>query len=116
MPLLFLKTSVSIAPGGLGCRGGTGLVFWSCWAFPPACLHCSHRRCQLCKSCRSSCCVVFTLDSLWLVWLGVCSNVFTVIFFFFEWFVLLNFDVIYSRCLSFVKYVFENYIYLQSEQ
>ena len=67
MPLLFLKTSVSIAPGGLGCRGGTALVFWSCWAFPPACLHCSHRRCQLCKSCRSSCCVVFTLDSLWLV-------------------------------------------------
>ena len=37
-------------------------------------------------------------------------------FFFFEWFVLLNFDVIYSRCQSFVKYVFENYIYLQSEQ
>ena len=29
---------------------------------------------------------------------------------------LLNFDVIYSRCQSFVKYVFENYIYLQSEQ
>lgn len=58
--------------------------------------------------------MVFTLDSLWLVWLGVCSNVFTVIFF--EWFVLLNFDVIYSRCQSFVKYVFENYIYLQSEQ
>lgn len=47
-------------------------------------------------------------------WLGVCSGVFTVIFL--EWFVLLNFDVIYSRCQSFVKYVFENYIYLQSEQ
>ena len=43
-------------------------------------------------------------------WLGVCSGVFTVIFL--EWFVLLNFDVIYSRCQSFVKYVFENYIYL----
>ena len=74
LPILFLKTYVSIAPWVWAVGVAPAYFYGAAGCSLLACVQCSgctalspHRRCQLRGFCLSACCVAFTLDSLWLV-------------------------------------------------